>query len=148
MRIMVRRLIHFFFFYIIETAQCLYNRSCYNTDLDITRSCCGSQLFLPWNLQRNSWKMTIKWSFSYTVKPVKNGHSKKDWKLVFQNQLLLNAGQKYCWMLQGEHSAILSTFVKLTFVIKIFFVYFWVAVLHRLYCNSFLKLSHYNIIHL
>ena len=38
----------------------------------------------------------------------------------FQDQLLLNAGQKYCRMLQGEHSEILSTFIKLPFVIKIF----------------------------
>ena len=30
-----------------------------------------------------------------------------------------NAGQKYCRMLQGEHSAILSAFIKLPFVIKI-----------------------------
>ena len=29
-------------------------------------------------------------------------------------------GQKYCRMLQGEHSAILSTFIKLPFVTKIF----------------------------
>ena len=29
-------------------------------------------------------------------------------------------GQKYCRMLQGEHSAILLTFIKLPFVIKIF----------------------------
>ena len=34
--------------------------------------------------------------------------------------LSLNAGQKYCRMPQGEHSAILSTFIKLPFVIKIF----------------------------
>ena len=32
----------------------------------------------------------------------------------------LNAGQKYCRMLQGEHSAIFSTIIKLLFVIKIF----------------------------
>ena len=37
-------------------------------------------------------------------------------KIGFQDQLSLNAGQKYCRM---EHSAILSTF-KLPFVIKIF----------------------------
>ena len=37
----------------------------------------------------------------------------------FQNPLSFNAGQKYCRMLQGEHSAILSTFIKLPFVIKI-----------------------------
>ena len=34
--------------------------------------------------------------------------------------LKLNAGQKYCKMLQGEHSAMLSTFIKLPFVIKNF----------------------------
>ena len=38
----------------------------------------------------------------------------------FQDQLSLNAGQKYCRMLPLEHSAILSTFIKLPFVIKIF----------------------------
>ena len=32
----------------------------------------------------------------------------------------LNGGQNYCRMLQGEQSAILSTFIKLTFVIKIY----------------------------
>ena len=39
-------------------------------------------------------------------------------QIVFQGQLSLNAGQKYCRMLQGEHSVILSTFIKLPFVIK------------------------------
>ena len=32
-------------------------------------------------------------------------------KIGFQDQLSLNTGQKYCRMLQGEHSAILSTFI-------------------------------------
>ena len=41
-------------------------------------------------------------------------------KIGFQNQLSLYAGQKYCRTLQGEHSAILSTSIKLPFVIKIF----------------------------
>ena len=31
-------------------------------------------------------------------------------------QISFNAGQKYCRMLQGEHSAILSTLIKLPFV--------------------------------
>ena len=48
----------------------------------------------------------------------------KKTKIVFQDYLSLNAGQKYCRMLQrehqGEHSAILSTFIKLPFVIKSF----------------------------
>ena len=47
-----------------------------------------------------------------------NGHSQKD-ENGFQDQLSFNAGQKYCRMLQGEHSAILSTFIKLLFFIKI-----------------------------
>ena len=38
----------------------------------------------------------------------------------FQDQLSLYACLKYCRMLQGKHSAILSTFIKLPFVIKIF----------------------------
>ena len=41
-----------------------------------------------------------------------------------EDQLSLNAGQMYCRMLQGEHSAILSTFIKLPFVIKIFVLSF------------------------
>ena len=38
----------------------------------------------------------------------------------WRSTVSLNAGQKYCRMLQGEHSAILSTFIKLPFVLKIF----------------------------
>ena len=54
-----------------------------------------------------------------TVKPVLSGHSKRS--LGFQDRLSLNAGQKYCSrMLRGEHSALLSTCIKLPFVIKIF----------------------------
>ena len=34
--------------------------------------------------------------------------------------ITINAGQKYCRMLQGEYSVILSTFSKLPFVKKIF----------------------------
>ena len=44
---------------------------------------------------------------------VKRPHSKRR-KIGFQDQLSLNAGQKYCRMLQGEHSAKLSTFIKLS----------------------------------
>ena len=36
-----------------------------------------------------------------TVKPVLIGHSKRRPKIGFQDQLSLNAGQKYCRMLQG-----------------------------------------------
>ena len=46
--------------------------------------------------------------------------TQKKTKIDFQDRLSLNAGQKYCRMLQGEHSAILLTFIKLPFVFKIF----------------------------
>ena len=48
------------------------------------------------------------------------GLLKKNTKNGFQYQLSLNAGQKYCRMLQGEHSVILLTFSKLPFSIKTF----------------------------
>ena len=73
---------------------------------------------------------------------------KQNTKIGFQDRLSLNAGQKYCRMLQGEHSAcfrpslsyhflqkycrmlqgehsaILSTFIKLPFSIKTFVLLF------------------------
>ena len=56
---------------------------------------------------------------TYSKTCVKRLLSKRQ-KNGFQDQLSLNAGQKYYRMLQREHSAILSTFIKLPFVIKIF----------------------------
>ena len=53
-----------------------------------------------------------------TVKPVLSSHSKKE------DQLSLNAGQKDCRMLQGEHSAILLICIKISFVFKIFVLSF------------------------
>ena len=46
-----------------------------------------------------------------------NGRSQKD-KNGPQYQLSLNVGQKYCKMLQREHSAILLSFIKLPVAIK------------------------------
>ena len=53
-------------------------------------------------------KTCVKWPFS------------KRQKIGSQGQVSLGAVLKYCRMLQGEHSAILLTFIKLPFVIKIF----------------------------
>ena len=55
----------------------------------------------------------------YNKTCLKQATQKDDQKLVF-NRLSLNAGQKYCRMLQREHSAILLTFIYLPFVLKIF----------------------------
>ena len=72
--------------------------------------------------------------FSLSIRPnqiysktcVKQPLSKRP-KIGFQDQLSINAGQKYCRMLQGEHSAILFTFITLPFVIKLFvlFIFEW-----------------------
>ena len=61
-------------------------------------------------------------TIQHTVEPVLSFHSNRRLKLVFQDRLALNAGQKYCRMLQREHSAILSTFIKVRFVLKIVFL--------------------------
>ena len=55
----------------------------------------------------------------YSKTCVKRPLSKRP-KIGFQYPLPLNAGQKYCGILKGEHSVIFSTFIKLPFVIKSF----------------------------
>ena len=71
--------------------------------------------------ESNKLKKTLKvhsvWIYSKTC--LKQPLSKRP-KTSFQDQLLLNAGQKYCRMLPLEHSAIRLTFIKLPFVITIF----------------------------
>ena len=57
--------------------------------------------------------------YFYSKTYVKQPLSKRP-KIGFQDQSSLNAGQKYCRMVQREHSTILSTYIKLPFVIKIF----------------------------
>ena len=67
-------------------------------------------------------------SNTYSKTCVKRSLSKRQ-KIGFQDQLSLYEGRKFCRM---EHSAILSTFIKLPFVIKIFVLsIFLVAILHR-----------------
>ena len=58
-------------------------------------------------------------TFVYSKTCLKQLLSKRP-KIEFQGPLSLNAGQKHCRMLQGEHSTILLTFIKLPFVIKMF----------------------------
>ena len=58
-------------------------------------------------------------------------------KIGFKDRLSLNAGQKCCRMLQMEHSAIFSTFIKLPFFVSLrpLFCVFEVAVLYRFFCS-------------
>ena len=86
------------------------------------------------------WNLLAKLHIN-TVKPVLSGQSKRTpklvfntnyrlmqvkehKKLVFNTQLSLNAGQKYCRMLQGEHSAILSTSISYLFPLRPLFCLF------------------------
>ena len=69
---------------------------------------CTAPLFSMPGTKKEYSKTCVKWPLS------------KRPKIGFQDQLLLNAGQKYCPMLLGEHSPILSTFIKLPVVIKTF----------------------------
>ena len=55
-------------------------------------------------LARKSFRVLTSYMYSKTC--LKRPLSKRP-KMGFQDQLSLNAGQKYCRMLQGEHSAIL-----------------------------------------
>ena len=53
----------------------------------------------------------------------------------FSIKLSLNAGQKYCRMLQRKHTAILSTFIKLLVVIKAICIFEWPFTQVLLYCQ-------------
>ena len=67
------------------------------------------------------------WVYSkYSKTCLKQPLSKRQ-KIGFQDYLLLNAGHKYCRMLQREHSAIPWTFIKLPSVINIlvFSIFEW-----------------------
>ena len=76
----------------------------------------------PANNQTRLYNSTLipqPWTFTYSKTYVKRGLSKRP-KHGFHDRLSLIAGQKYCRMLQREHSAILLTFIKLPVVIKTF----------------------------
>ena len=66
-----------------------------------------------WQLSWLVWKGLIysKTCLKWPLKKIKIG---------FQDRLSLHAGQMYCRILQGEHSAILATFIKLPFAFKTF----------------------------
>ena len=58
-------------------------------------------MFLPSSGRLNATATACYSSLSYfTIKPVLSGHSNRRPKIGFQDRLSLNAGQKYCRMLQ------------------------------------------------
>ena len=82
-----------------------------------TNKVCGGYNKLA-QLQRLARIMKVACSkFRYCSKTCVKWLLSKRPKIGFQAQLSLNAGPKYCRMLQGEHSAILLTFIKIPIVI-------------------------------
>ena len=85
----------------------------------------GVDMKINTNIQTSSrfpsgYVRSFKRGLANIVKPVLNDHTKRRPKIGFQDRFSLNASQKYCRMLQWEHSAILSTCIKLPFVNNIF----------------------------
>ena len=89
-----------------------------------------SQIILLWNkmatranfskMPNNAlYKVYTNYSKTYVKRPLS-----KRTKIGFQDQLSLNAGQKYSRMLQGEHSAILFTFINLHWSLRSLFCLF------------------------
>ena len=83
----------------------------------------------------SKWNIDCRSFDVITVKPVLSSHSKRRPKMFFKTDYRLMQVKNR--MLQGEHSAIPSTFIKLPIVIKdLCFVYFRVAASDRFYCIS------------
>ena len=63
---------------------------------------------------------SVVYTYDGTVEPVENGHSQKDQKLVFKTNYRLMQVKSIAECYPLEPYAILSTFIKLSIVIKIF----------------------------
>ena len=77
-------------------------------------------------------------------------NTQKDQNLVFKTDYHLNAGQKYYRTLQGEHSAILSSFIKLPIVIKtgLLSIFEWPTGFVKLYTHAYLHTRWYAPAHI
>ena len=65
----------------------------------------------------------LQCSFLFTVKPVLSSHSKEDQKLVLKTNYRLMQVKSIAECSKGEHSAMLSTFIKLPFVFETFYLF-------------------------
>ena len=80
---------------------------------------------MQYRLTKNIGRWDIRQKSNYSKTRLYKRSLSKRPKIGFQDQLWLNAGRKYYRMLQGEHSAILSTCIELphgfkTFILSIF----------------------------
>ena len=79
---------------------------------------CSKEPLRRFFLVPTTYVLVDQYEFSIYSKTCLKRPLKKKTKIGFQDRLLLNAGKKHCRMLKGEHSAILSSFIKLPFVFK------------------------------
>ena len=119
-------LMHWFLFYVLAFWGLTNSNICRSEHNLVTSGSCVSTYVINNNCHFEFMFVNIctfndplwKSIFTGKVKAVQNGEIRL--KIGFQHKLSLNAGWKYGRMLQMEHSAILLTFIKLPFVIKIF----------------------------
>ena len=90
--------------------------------------------------ERSTWRSGVRSMRALMWMMPLHVHQKSDYDDDDEDQLLLNAGQKYFRKLQGEHFAILLTCIKLPFVIKIFVL----SILEWPFYTGFTVLSHKN----
>ena len=72
---------------------------------------------------------------------MQNGHYQKDQKLVFKTNYCLMQVKSIAECSKGKHSAILSTFIKLPFGIKIFVLPFF----EWLFYTGFTETANHNL---
>ena len=103
----------------------MYTNSTFDSEIISVMRIDRCNLHALGNLHSPQSKNEDGWTFGlqYSKICVKRPLSKRP-KIGLQDKLPHNAGQKYYRMLQGEHSAILLTFIKLPFVIKLFVMSF------------------------
>ena len=97
---------------------------------------------------------SIKVKQTNTVKPVLSGHSKRTPKLIFNTNYCLMQVKSIAECskgIQGEHSAILLTFIKLPFSIKTFVLSILSGCLRQVlqsqyFHNSIFGLNIYNVL--
>ena len=110
---------------------------------------CPSCLVSLLGMQSQIQYSVILWPPIFIIKNLQTNYNKnlstlkktKNW--FWRLKLSLNASQKYCRMLQGEHSAMLSTFIKLLFVVKtlVLSIFEWPFYTGPFSYNFFVKLS-------
>ena len=74
-------------------------------------------VYIVWHIVHE----TLSSGQQFTVKTCVKRPLSKRTQIGFQDKMSFTAGQNYCRMLKGEYSTILPNFIRIPFVIKIFY---------------------------